>query len=267
MSPSELDLEKYLLGELDEHSMAKISDALLNSPELQKRLESLRESNEIILKKYPSALMSKRIHYKLDSAQARVPSSRGWLRKIMVMAPAPAMVLLVALALPSLRSSRSQGQPESAPLGAERIKGLSTSLQIYRKRGSALEKMANGELAKAHDLIQLSYSVDRERYGAVLSVDGRRQVTLHFPEKVGEAPLLEMGREVVLPSAFELDESPEYEAFVLVTSEKPFNVEHVVAAAKRGTFNAGTGRFEMELRLGSVGNEQDAHVYVTMLRK
>ncbi|HAR42802.1 MAG TPA: hypothetical protein DCS07_09280 [Bdellovibrionales bacterium] len=171
-----------------------------------------------------------------------------------MIAPIPVAAVLLVAILPSLRSSTPA---QSGQYSEERTKGITTALQIYRQQGGTLEKMANGEPVKPHDLIQLSYSVENRKYGVIVSVDGRKQVTLHWPEKAEVSPLLEPGREVVLPSSFELDESPLFETFVLVTSEKPFSADQIVGAAKAGRMDAGTGRFKIDLPAeGSQGMQQ-----------
>lgn len=160
-----------------------------------------------------------------------------------ILAPVPVAAMLLITGMPGLRHTGS-------PALEERTKGLGTALQIYRKNGESLEKLAHGESVKPRDLVQLSYSVEKRKYGAIVSVDGRKQATLHWPEKSGLSPLLEAGREVVLPSSFELDESPSFETFVFITSDQPFEVDQIVSGAKSGRMDIKTGHFEIDLPQG-----------------
>ena len=58
----------------------------------------------------------------------------------------------------------------------------------------------------------------------------RKKVTLHYPESPNGSTALEP--KGVLPSAYELDDAPEFERFVLVTSKEPVQVERVLEAAR-----------------------------------
>ena len=67
----------------------------------------------------------------------------------------------------------------------------------------------------------------------LLSIDGAGRVTLHLPdERARSAAPLRAVREIPLPSAYELDDAPGFERFVLVTSPAPFSVADVRQAAK-----------------------------------
>ena len=81
-------------------------------------------------------------------------------------------------------------------------------------------------------MLQLGYVSAGRRYGAVLSVDGRGSVTLHFPESPAGSPELKGGT-VSLPSAYELDDAPAFERFFFVTSDAPFDVGTVMESARQ----------------------------------
>lgn len=67
-------------------------------------------------------------------------------------------------------------------------------------------------------------------FGVVVSIDGRGHVTRHLPEEGAAAAALD-GREQALPHAYELDDAPAFERFVLVTGPRAFDVAAVLAAA------------------------------------
>jgi hypothetical protein len=67
----------------------------------------------------------------------------------------------------------------------------------------------------------------------LLSIDGAGRVSQHLPEEGARtAAPLRAAREIHLPSAYELDDAPGFERFVLVTAAAPFAVAPVVEAAR-----------------------------------
>ena len=103
-------------------------------------------------------------------------------------------------------------------------------LAAYRKTERGAERLANGSIAFAHDVVQLQYASAKRHYGVVLSVDGAGGVTLHFPAAVDDSTALGPRIEATLPRAFELDEAPRFERFFFVTSDQPLDVERILCA-------------------------------------
>jgi hypothetical protein len=67
----------------------------------------------------------------------------------------------------------------------------------------------------------------------LLSIDGARRVTLHWPEnKDGAAAALKASGESRLPSSYELDDAPAFERFFLVRAATPFSVATAMQAAR-----------------------------------
>lgn len=85
-------------------------------------------------------------------------------------------------------------------------------------------------------MLQLSYTAGDAKYGVIFSVDGRGSITWHLPAgyRGGSraAPALDAQGQVVLPSAYELDDAPGFERFFLVYSSVPFDVSDVERAAR-----------------------------------
>jgi hypothetical protein len=132
------------------------------------------------------------------------------------------------------------------PAGADEViqfKGAAPAeapqLLVYRQRAAGMndaqnERLADGALAARGDLVQLAYKRARDGiYGVLLSIDGAGRVTQHLPEEGARqaAPLRSL-REIPLPSAYELDDAPGFERFVLVTSSRSFDVATVRDAAR-----------------------------------
>lgn len=115
-----------------------------------------------------------------------------------------------------------------------RIKGLRPHLRLHR-RGPAgiIEELRDGDVARAGDLVQMSYVAAGNRNGVVVSLDGRGQVTLHHPARPDGPATLEARGEHALDHAYELDDAQAYERFVLVTSgDEPLSPAAVLAAAR-----------------------------------
>jgi hypothetical protein len=79
----------------------------------------------------------------------------------------------------------------------------------------------------------VGYHAAGHAYGVIVSIDGRRLVTLHLPRDGERA--VPLGREatVLLDHAYELDDAPRWERFYFVTGNEPFLVSAVVIAAER----------------------------------
>jgi hypothetical protein len=122
------------------------------------------------------------------------------------------------------------------------IKGdlpASPRLLVYRQKPArpagiaGSERVSDGARVSRGDLLQLAYDKAPEgAYGVLLSLDGAGRVTLHLPEEGARmsAALISL-REIRLPSAYELDDAPNFERFVLVTSARPFAVAVALDAA------------------------------------
>lgn len=65
--------------------------------------------------------------------------------------------------------------------------------------------------------MQVSYVAAGNRFGVVVSVDGRGGVTLHHPASPRDVPRVKARGETPLPYAFELDDAPGFERFFFVT--------------------------------------------------
>jgi hypothetical protein len=94
--------------------------------------------------------------------------------------------------------------------------------------------------------LQLAYDkAPSGLYGLLLSIDGSGRVTQHLPEEgaSASAPLTSL-REIRLPSAYELDDAPAFERFVLITAPQPFAIGAVLDAARTLANRGGPARTE-----------------------
>lgn len=114
-----------------------------------------------------------------------------------------------------------------------RIKGLAPRLLLHRQRDGQIEELHDGDVARAGDLVQVSYMAAGNRNGVVVSLDGRGLVTLHHPARTdARASLVERGQHA-LDHAYELDDAQSFERFVFITSgDEPLSAATVIAAAR-----------------------------------
>jgi hypothetical protein len=139
---------------------------------------------------------------------------------------------VLSLLGPAARGTLVPGPEPPAAQGTDRVKGLRPSLAVFRKTDDHSETLADGDRARAGDLIRLGYRAAGRRFGAILSLDGRGHVTLHLPTQGRRAAALQGAEVVLLDHAFELDDAPGWERFFFVTSETPFDLAAVVDGAR-----------------------------------
>jgi hypothetical protein len=230
---SDLSLEQYRLGELPAAAAAELTVRIGHDPALAARLESLAASDAEIVAGHPPAEVAAAIRRRLAAEQHVEEHRARRLRPVRfstLALPAAAAVLLTV----SLLLVRDR-----LVLGGDgtRLKGLATALSVWRKTGDGAERLADGAVARAGDVVQLSYLAAGARYGVILSIDGRGVVTFHLPEgwERGEArsPALDATGEITLASAYELDDAPSFERFFLVCGDGPFAVSAAAEPARR----------------------------------
>lgn len=234
-------VERAAQGELDGAEMAELRSRLLaEGRSLDDEIEQLRQSNRQILTELPRATMGAAIRRR--AAAGAQPEHRR--RVIMLFPPLAAagalgLVILVARGI----GDQGIGQPLLDPsIERTEIKGdtlPSGRLLVYRQRpGGASagdsERLSDGARGARGDLLQLAYDKAPEGlYGVLISLDGAGKVTQHLPEEgASRASPLTALREFRLPSAYELDDAPGFERFMLVTAAQPFAVATVTEAAQ-----------------------------------
>jgi hypothetical protein len=221
---SDLLLEQYFLGELATDQERRVRDELERDPDLRNRLASLSESNRVILADYPPERIVPAIKERM-LREGR--TARGRSRTFAWALPVAAMVVLLV----SLFVVRERVMPNET-----RLKGLSTHLSVFRKTPSGAEELRPGASARRTDVLQISYTAGAAKYGVILSLDGRGTVTWHVPAGYRggsrSAPALDLEGQVVLPSAYELDDAPGFERFFLVYAASPFEVADVERAVR-----------------------------------
>jgi hypothetical protein len=117
-------------------------------------------------------------------------------------------------------------------VGLEHVKGADEpALAVYRQGQGGPEKLAPGAVVHPGDILQAAYKVPRAVQGALVSVDGNRNVTVHLSQG-GRSRALTDGGERPLESSYELDKAPRFEVFFLLVSNKPFDLAPVLKVVK-----------------------------------
>jgi hypothetical protein len=207
----DLLLERYRLGELPASDAQAMAREIAANPAARARLDALRQSDGEIRARYPAARL-------IRAGISRRQSPRAWL---LAGALATAVVAVLAI-MPNL------------PMGGDRIKGDAArpALFVYRHTPTGSERVTDGGVARAGDLLRVGYVSAGRAYGVILSIDGRGAVTLHLPPAGTQAAALAPGAITLLDAAYELDEAPRIERFYFVTAARPFEVAPVLAAAR-----------------------------------
>jgi len=215
-------IERIRLGEVPPEWRDRVA-AAESSPEVQRALAELERSDRAILAAHPPAAVAAKV------APARPSrSSSLWF----VAGPiAAAAALLLWLSVGPGPGSAGLSTPVDEPGQQVRLKG-GPALLVYRAGDREPEMLVDGAHAEAGDRLQLGYRSAGARFGVILSFDGAGAVTVHWPEAEGVARAAALKASASLPFSYELDDAPDFERFVFVTSDERFGLTPVIAAAQ-----------------------------------
>ncbi len=205
---------------------------------IEAALNDLKKSDEEILNTYSVQAMKAAVAGKLGKDQSsanilKFPATR-------FITYAAAAVLLAAIVIPAgLKNSKIAAS--NAP--TERIKGNAAApaisdpqIKLYRQKGREIQALNDGDFARSGDVIQITYNAGSDEYGVIFSVDGNGNITRHFPENSWQAAHLEQrNEEIPLDFSYELDNAPDFECFIMVTSKKQFTLEDIEDKIKNKT--------------------------------
>jgi len=227
-------LEQLALDELEPDQVRSVRERLGSDAEAT--LAELRGSDAEIADALPVAALAREVERRRErGAPARVR------RGLWIAVPALACLALLILRPGDPESTTAAGGASSpgetliAPADdGVRLKGFAPQIRLYRRTGGEPEQLADGSSAGAGDVVQIRVLAAGHRAGLILSLDGRGEVTVHLPldPSASEARPFGDDGETLLEDAFELDDAPGFERFVLVTADDPFAVAPIVAAAQ-----------------------------------
>lgn len=226
---SDLTLERYLLGELSAEEMKALQQREAEDEIFAARVRALRQENARVLAENPFEALEE----KLDAVES-VRSAKGLNRYALAMKVAAALVVALGIfsavfmnrdvvvadaANPSMEVALADVQDDGV-----RIKGMSPSLEVWKKTGDSAVQVQNLGEATEGDEIQLRYRVAQKCYGMLISMDGNGTVTMHMGKGNTAVPL-EPGKMTTLPFAYKLDNAPKFEKFFLLTSGETFEFD------------------------------------------
>jgi len=282
-------LEQYVLGELPKNLRKEIDDLIKKNPELNDRINEILKSNSDILSVYPAKAMVQKILERKNNIEKsslnRNPvqkeaqleagifiSFRDSVKKFMIQlnstrtkrlalsfSSAAVLGFLIIFLFPGIRNSFNINTGIETDV---RIKGLDSKLLMYRMKGRNVEELKNYDTARRGDIIQAGYIATGDyRYGLILSIDGRGTVTLHFPDSLSSGQKLSLNKKILLNRSYELDDSPNFERFIMVLSAKPLNGAEIMKKAKKLAIDK-----ESAIN-GSVKNKDDETEFSLIIKK
>ncbi len=214
---------------------------------IEAALNDLKKSDEEILNTYSVESMKAAVAGKMAASKLKANNNEGQEASNILRFPtvrfvtyAAAAVLLAAIVIPAgLKNSKVS----AANTPTERVKGNALApaskdpqLKLYRQKGREIQALNDGDFARSGDIIQITYNAGSDEYGVIFSVDGNGNITRHFPENSWQAAHLEQRNdETPLDFSYELDNAPDFECFVLVTSKKQFSLEDIESKIKNKT--------------------------------
>ncbi|MBM4782986.1 MAG: hypothetical protein GQE15_35350 [Archangiaceae bacterium] len=205
--PPDWLLERYLLGEVTPEQRARVDQAM--DATVQARLEALKADSAKTLAAHPPARVAAQV-----KAQAPVQHERWWLLPAFGLAAAALLALVFV------------------PRGEETLfKGEGARLALFRMTAQGPQPIGNGAPVRPGDLVQARYGVDEAGFVVLLSFDALGQVTIHAP--LHSADTSTDAGSFSTQQSFELDSSPGFERFVLLTSRNPLSIDTLSEAARQ----------------------------------
>lgn len=256
-------IEQYVLGELPPEKAREVE----RSHGFAERVARIEEDTQRFLETHPPRAFAQRIRNAYEASEREPapsqqrPAARATIRFMTFAVPGAAAVLALAFVLFGGLGIDTAPvvDPDSEIV---RLKGAEPRISVYRSAGTDdAEELADGDVARQGDRLQITYTASGRAFGAIVSVDGRGAVTLHYPLTPSREPVLATDGEQQLPYAYQLDDAPEFERFYFVTSETSFDVSELLSDIRSQTQEI-VSNPERELRLS-----RDFDVEAVTIRK
>ena len=223
---SDFKLERYLLGELPEKEMRDFQERELSDEIFAARVREMREQGKRFVAENPFEALEAKMDAADEAADGNVISGL-WLKVAAALVIALGVFSMVVLNRNVETYSGESATMEVAMANVDdgtRIKGMSASLEVWKKMGDSAVQMVNLGDASEGDEIQLRYRVPQKCFGMLFSMDGNGTVTMHMGDG-NNAIELEPGKMTTLPFAYKLDNAPKFEKFFLLTSQNSFAID------------------------------------------
>ena len=223
---SDFKLERYLLGELPEKEMRDFQERELSDEIFAARVREMREQGKRFVAENPFEALEAKMDAADEAADDNVISGL-WFKVAAALVIALGVFSMVVLNRNVETYSGESATMEVAIANVDdgtRIKGMSASLEVWKKTGDSAVQMVNLGDASEGDEIQLRYRVPQKCFGMLFSMDGNGTVTMHMGDG-NNAIELEPGKMTTLPFAYKLDNAPKFEKFFLLTSQNSFAID------------------------------------------
>ena len=225
--------------------------AVYGKQEVENSLANLKQSDQEILHKYTPEQMRAKVEAKLHKKPVILNAS--FIRYAQFAAAAAFMCAIIIPASMRAKSNanlangntitvESPAEPNTETVrikGNANVKSVGNQnprINLYRQDGDKITTLNNGAFAKSGDVIQITYNAGNKEYGVIFSVDGNGNITRHFPENSWEAEPLEHDfGEIPLDFSYELDNAPDFECFIMVTSKQQFTLDDLDNKIKNKT--------------------------------
>ncbi len=211
--PSRLELGQLFAGELDDAQGEAMRARAESQPRSAAWLEGLEQARDEVAP-FDAEILRKRAFRAQEDEQRRAerqaaprPTRRVWWRQLLpITAAAAATAVAVVVLLPP--SSTRDGH--LVPPGAEGSKGEG-SLEFYVLRDDQVHPGSEDEVHWAGDRIQFSYRTVGWSTLVVLSLDGRGDLNLYYPDGDDDPVAVIPGDRRMLDGSIILDDAPDFE--------------------------------------------------------
>ena len=226
-------LQRYLLGELPPSKMEEVARLAEEDPDLKREIQNLQQANAEMMRRNPPDTMLPQIlkRYEANLRQAQLRARAGQVKRKRLYWAAPVLASALALLLVFLFKDGTGFDPNRVK-GEESLDFTKTQVLIYRKTGTEVKRLSDGDRVKAGDLLQLGYIPAGKSYGVIFSIDGNGVVTLHQPRGKSGSSRLKQGNKSFLAAAYELDDAPGFERFFFVTAMTEIEVPSILRQAE-----------------------------------
>lgn len=241
-------LERVVLDEVPPELADEVRQILDENPAERARLAELERSNAEILSELPPARVAAEVARRAGSPGGLAlmfsvirPGGPRLNARRRVLALSSSLAVAAGVVLVAVAVGRQVGPSEPVAGGGDTGHGQTREvttakgdprLILHRKGEGEAPELPREAVVGAGDRIQVKYVTGGRRHGAILSIDGRGVVTLHFPADERGSTLLRQDGPVPLDHSYELDDAPAFERFVFVTSDEPIRVADVLASAR-----------------------------------
>ncbi len=210
-----LKMEQYMLDELTPEEKRAIE----SKPETSEHIDFIVKSNEKFFKKFDIKKLAKETEEELLNEKKIIKFPT---KTITTLIAAAACFIITLNILPNFKTDNDFEE-------IIYLKG-SEKINIYLKEGDQVDRLSNLDKVYEGDQLQITYQA-KSQYGIIFSLDGLKNVTFHYPEKLYNSTSLDIGKEVTLPTSYILDNAPHFEKFYMITSDKSFDFNFVKEAA------------------------------------